>query len=63
MGMFDWLGGKGITQSQIRTEVFKLGARHQGEALKGAREELKAGGLSAEQAGLLRACVRQLSAP
>jgi hypothetical protein len=62
MGMFDWLGGKGITQSQIRTEMWNLGARHQGEALKGAREELKAGGLSAERAGLLRACVRQLSA-
>ena len=62
MNLFGWLGGDRITSSQVRTEVWKLGARHQGEALVGARAELKAGGLSAERINLLRACVRQLSA-
>lgn len=63
MNLFGWvLGGAAITKSQIRTEVWKLGARNQGEALKAAQAELKAGGLSAERTNLLKACVRQLEA-
>lgn len=63
MNLFGWLvGGAGVTKSQIRTEVWKLGARNQGEALQAAQAELKAGGLSAERATLLKACVRELSA-
>lgn len=63
MNLFGWMiGGAGITKSQIRTEMWKLGARNQGEALKAAQAELKAGGLSAERASLLKACIRQLNA-
>jgi hypothetical protein len=62
MNLFGWLGGAGVTKSQIRIEVWKLGARSQGEALQAARAELKAGGLTAERANLLRACVRELNA-
>lgn len=62
MNLFGWLGGAGVTKSQIRIEVWKLGARNQGEALQAAQAELKAGGLSSERANLLRACVRQLNA-
>jgi len=51
-----------VTKSQIRIEVWKLGARSQGEALQAAQAELKAGGLSSERIQLLRACVRELSA-
>jgi hypothetical protein len=62
VNLFAWLGGTGVTKSQIRIEVWKLGARSQGEALQAAQAELKAGGLSSERIQLLRACVRELSA-
>ena len=62
MNLLGWLGGAGVTKSQIRIEVWKLGARSQGEALQAAQAELKAGGLSSERANLLRACVGHLSA-
>lgn len=62
VNLFAWLGGMGVTKSQIRIEVWKLGARNQGEALQAAQAELKAGGLTSERIQLLRACVRELSA-
>lgn len=61
MGLFSWMGGAGgVSEADVRSEVWKLGARHLGEPLAGAIEELKAPDLSAERAQLLRACVRKL---
>ncbi|MEO8113627.1 MAG: hypothetical protein ABI655_04535 [Phenylobacterium sp.] len=62
MGVLAWLRGISITDAEVRTEVWRLGARHRGLPLEGALEELKAPGLSAGQAELLRACVRKLRA-
>jgi hypothetical protein len=62
VNLFGWLGGTGVTKAQVRIEVWKLGARNQGEALQAARDELKAGGLTADRIQLLKACVRELSA-
>jgi hypothetical protein len=61
MGLFSWMGGAGgVSEADVRSEVWKLGARHLGEPLAGAIEELKATDLSADRAQLLRACVRKL---
>ncbi len=51
-----------IPPQEVRAEVWALGGRHQGEALLGARAELKARGLSFRRAILLRAVVRSLQA-
>ena len=59
MSLFSWLPG-GASDAEVRSEVWSLGVRHAGEPLAGALAELKAGGLSAERAQLLQACVRQL---
>ncbi len=50
----------GVTPAAIRSEIYFLGTRHRGEALKGAREELKARDLTADRSRLLRAVVNQL---
>ena len=60
MSLFSWMGVGGASEADVRSEVWSLGARHRGEPLAGALEELKAGDLSAERAQLLRACVRKL---
>jgi hypothetical protein len=60
MGLFSWIGGGGVSEADIRSEVWSLGARHRGEPLAGALEELKATDISAARAQLLRACVRNL---
>jgi hypothetical protein len=60
MSLFSWMGGGGVSEADVRAEVWKLGARHLGEPLAGALEELQAADLSAERAQLLRACVRKL---
>jgi len=61
MSLFSWIsGGAGVTEADVRAEVWKLGARHMGEPLAGALAELKAGGLSAERQQLLNACVKSL---
>ena len=52
--------GSAVSESDVRMEVWKLGARHMGEPLQGALEELKDPGLSAGRGDLLRACVRKL---
>ena len=54
--------GSVVSESDVRMEVWKLGARHMGEPLQGALEELKDPGLSAGRGDLLRACVRKLRA-
>ena len=60
MGLFSWLQGLAPTAAEIRAEVWKLGARHRGEPLEGALQELKAGGVSPARTALLRACVQEL---
>ncbi|THD75268.1 MAG: hypothetical protein E7812_17085 [Phenylobacterium sp.] len=60
MGIFSWLDGLAPSAAEIRAEVWKLGARHRGEPLEGALQELKAGGTTTAQTALLRACVQQL---
>jgi hypothetical protein len=60
MNLLGWLGGGGVTQAEVRAEVWRLGARHMGEPLEGALRELTDPGLSPARASLLRACVQQL---
>lgn len=59
MSLFSWLPG-GVSDAEVRSEVWSLGVRHRGEPLAGAIEELKAGDLSAERSQLLQACIRKL---
>jgi hypothetical protein len=54
------LFGPGVTPAAIRSEIFFLGARHRGDALGGAREELKSRRLDLDRSRLLRAVVDQL---
>ena len=49
-----------VTPAAIRSEIYFLGSRHRGEALSGAREELKSPNLDADRSRLLRAVVDQL---
>jgi hypothetical protein len=51
-----------VGKAEIRAEVWRLGVRHFGRPLEGAREELKARDLPAHRVQLLRACVVQLEA-
>jgi hypothetical protein len=60
MSLFSWIGASGVSDADVRSEVWSLGARHRGEPLAGALEELKSSDLSSERAQLLRACVRKL---
>ena len=60
MSLFSWMTAGGVSEADVRSEVWKLGARYLGEPLEGALHELKASDLSAERAQLLRACVRKL---
>jgi hypothetical protein len=60
MAMRSWLASVFPPEANVRSEIWRLGNRHRGDALEGAREELKAPGLAPARAQLLRACVRQL---
>ena len=62
MTLLSWMFPGAISEADVRSEVWKLGARHRGSALEGALEELKSADLSASRAQLLRACVRKLRA-
>jgi hypothetical protein len=60
MMRLSWLVRPGPTVAEVRAEIWNLGARHRGEALEGARQELARHGLSADREALLRACIRSL---
>jgi hypothetical protein len=62
MRLFSWLSRLNPDEADVRSEIWRLGNRHRGEPLMGAREELAARGLTPERAQLLRACVRRLEA-
>ena len=49
-----------VAKADIRAEVWRLGVRHFGRPLEGAREELKVANLPARRIQLLRACILQL---
>lgn len=51
-----------VAEQEVRAEIWRLGSRHLGEPLAGALSELKASGVSAERAILLRACIHRLKA-
>jgi hypothetical protein len=53
--------GPPVTPDAIRMEIYRLGSRHQGEALEGARLELESAELKPDRGRLLRAVVNQLS--
>ena len=50
-----------ISPSEVRSEAWALGGRHQGHVLEGARSELKAAGISVRRTVLLRAVIRSLA--
>ena len=60
MNVSSWLRSAMPTEAEVRAEIWSLGARHLGRPLEGALDELKAPGLKAPRAHLLRACVREL---
>lgn len=60
MNPLAWLLGWPQDQAEVRAEIWKLGTRHLGWPLEGARDELKAKDLSPRRARLLQACVREL---
>ena len=61
LALFARLREPAITAESIRSEIFFLGSRHQGEPLRGALEELKSAGLPPRRTRLLRAVVQQLT--
>jgi hypothetical protein len=62
MSLFSWLGGGAVTEQEVRSEIWRLGARHLGWPLEGALKELNDPQLPRDRADLLRACVRKLQA-
>lgn len=60
MSILSWLRGIAPTEADIRAEIWNLGARHFGQPLKGALDELKAPGLPPRRTVLLRACIVKL---
>ncbi|HEY8571487.1 hypothetical protein [Phenylobacterium sp.] len=48
------------TEAAVRSEIWSLGARHQGRPLEGALAELEADEITSGRAALLRACVAKL---
>jgi hypothetical protein len=58
--LFGWLQGPGVSDADVRSEIWTLGTRYQGEPLDGALSELSNPNLPSERAQLLRACVRKL---
>lgn len=49
-----------ISPSEVRSEAWALGGRHQGRVLEGAQSELRTGGISVRRTILLRAVIRSL---
>jgi hypothetical protein len=62
VSLFDFLRGPSVSPGQLRQEIYLLGGRHQGDALAGARAELKDDGLTSERRALLRAVEAHLAA-
>ncbi len=62
MAVWSWLSAVFPDEADVRSEIWRLGTRHHGEPLAGARAELKAPDLAPARAHLLRACVRRLQA-
>jgi len=62
MSLASWFRSIAPSEAEIRAEIWSLGARHHGEPLEGALDELKASGLPAARVVLLRACVWKLQA-
>lgn len=60
MSLLWWFVRGSAPEADVRAEIWRLGVRHHGWPLEGAREELKAPDLAPERAALLRACVRRL---
>ena len=60
MNVLSWFLRGGVSEAEIRAEIWSLGTRHLGWPLEGALDELKAPGLSTERTILLRACVKAL---
>ena len=60
MRMFSWFSADPVTDADVRAEIWRLGARHRGQPLEGALQELKAPDLPAREVTLLRACIREL---
>ncbi len=59
--LFEALFGQPVTAEAIRSEIYFLGARHRGEALSGAVNELVAGATpSRQRRRLLRAVIDEL---
>ncbi len=62
MNPLRWFSFSQISEAEIRSEIWRLGGRHQGEPLTGAIEELKAPGITRQRSDLLRAVVDHLRA-
>jgi len=60
MSLLGWLRSTSVSSAAVRAEIWSLGARHMGEPLDGALQELARADLSPERAHLLQACVRHL---
>lgn len=60
MSLTSWFRSVIPSEADIRAEIWSLGARHRGEPLVGALEELERPGLAPARTVLLRACVWKL---
>ena len=62
MSLFSWMKSGLVSEQEVRSEIWQLGARHMGWPLEGALEELNEPNIPRGRAELLRACVRKLQA-
>jgi hypothetical protein len=60
MSIASWFRGVIPSDADISAEIWALGARHRGEPLAGALEELEGPGLPPARTVLLRACIWKL---
>jgi hypothetical protein len=61
-GLLCWLSQSLPAPSQVAAEIDALAGRHEGRPMRGATRELRRPGVAPQQAALLRACIRTLSA-